>query len=80
MAEVSPTAAEAFIRLGARVCLLLTNEETEQWVQGGAGQLPVRRGTDQLFRWDFLKSLGKTGRDRFRRGPERPQQYPVPYL
>jgi hypothetical protein len=35
ISEVSPTAAEAFIREGARVCLLLNDQETAQWVTEG---------------------------------------------
>jgi Mg-chelatase subunit ChlD len=35
ISKVSPSAAEAFIRYGARVCLLLNDEETEKWVAEG---------------------------------------------
>lgn len=35
ISEVSPAAAEAFIRHGARVCLLLNDLETEKWVSEG---------------------------------------------
>jgi len=35
IAELSPSAAEAFMRNGARICLLLNNQETERWVTEG---------------------------------------------
>ncbi|MEE9403085.1 MAG: hypothetical protein V3V47_07810, partial [Desulfobacteria bacterium] len=35
ISKVSPSAAEAFIRHGARVCLLLNDQETEKWVTEG---------------------------------------------
>lgn len=35
ISEVSPGAAEAFIHLGNRMCLLLTDEETARWVDDG---------------------------------------------
>ncbi len=35
IASVSPAAAEAFVLAGQRACLLLTDEETRQWVAAG---------------------------------------------
>ncbi len=35
ISEVSPSAAEAFIRHGTRVCLLLNDRETKKWVAEG---------------------------------------------
>lgn len=35
IADVSPAAAEAFVLTGQRACLLLTEEETRQWVSAG---------------------------------------------
>ena len=37
IAEVSPGAAEVFIQLGNRMCLLLTDDETARWVDDGLG-------------------------------------------
>ena len=59
IAEVSPTAAEAFIRLGARVCLLLTNEETEQWVQEGLASCQSEKELIGFFDGTSLKGLEK---------------------
>ena len=45
ISEVSTSAAKAFIESGARVCLLLTEEETVQWVtEGIGGYEPEKRG------------------------------------
>lgn len=35
ISRVSPAAGEAFIRYGSRVCLLLNDQETEQWISDG---------------------------------------------
>ena len=35
ISRVAPKAAEGFIRMGSRACLILNNEETEKWVTEG---------------------------------------------
>jgi von Willebrand factor type A domain len=57
IAEVSPEAAEAFIRMGNRMCLLLTDEETIRWVEQG---LDTCRSEDErvsFFNGTSLKAL-----------------------
>lgn len=44
IAEVSPTAAKVFIEHGNRVCLLLSDEETIEWIDDGlAGFAPEKK-------------------------------------
>ena len=59
IAEVSPAAAEAFIRLGSRLCLLLTNEETERWVQEGIASCQSEKELIGFFDGTSLKALEK---------------------
>ena len=66
IAAVSPAAAEAFIRLGSRVCLLLTNEETELWVEGGLASCRLETELVNYFSGTSLKALEK--RDRIASG------------
>jgi len=59
IAKMSPKASEAYIRLGSRLCLLLSAEETSQWIQEG---LTTCRNEDELinyFSGTSLKALEK---------------------
>jgi Mg-chelatase subunit ChlD len=59
ISEVSPKAAEAFIRLGSRVCLLLNNEETGRWVQEGLASCRLETELINYFNGTSLKALEK---------------------
>jgi hypothetical protein len=59
ISEASPAAAEAFIRLGSRVCLLLTNEETERWVREGIASCRLEAELINFFNGTSLKALEK---------------------
>ena len=59
IAAVSPAAAEAFIRLGSRVCLLLNNEETARWVQEGLASCRLEAELINYFNGTSLKALDK---------------------
>ena len=48
ISKISSSAAEAFIRHGARVCLLLNDQETEQWVGEG---LESSRSEEELTKY-----------------------------
>lgn len=75
ISEVSPPAAEAFIRLGTRACLLLNDPEAEQWITEGLGgchaegelinyfssiSLRALEKRDRLASWVTLKERGNT--------------------
>ena len=59
IAAVSPAAAEAFIRLGSRVCLLLNNEETALWVEEGLASCRLETELVNYFNGTSLKALEK---------------------
>ena len=59
ISQVSPAAAEAFIRLGTRMCLLLTNEETAQWVSEGLGSCHSEKELLSYFNGTSLTALEK---------------------
>lgn len=59
ISEVSPAAAEAFIRLGARPYLLLNNQEIEQWVTEGLAGCHTEEGLINYFSGTSLKGLKK---------------------
>jgi Mg-chelatase subunit ChlD len=59
IAAVSPAAAEAFIRQGSRVCLLLNNEETALWVQEGLASCRLEAELINYFNGTSLKALEK---------------------
>lgn len=57
ISEVSPSAAEAFIRLGARICLLLNDEEAEQWVTEGMAECGSEEELIRYFSGTSQKAL-----------------------
>ena len=59
IAAVSPAAAEAFIRLGSRVCLLLNNEEAALWVEEGLASCRLEVELISYFNGTSLKALEK---------------------
>lgn len=59
ISEVSPAAAEAFIRLGARPYLLLNNQEIERWVTEGLAGCRTEEGLINYFSGTSLKALEK---------------------
>jgi hypothetical protein len=66
IAEVSPSAAEAFIRLGNRVCLLLNDQETTDWVAQGLADCHTEEQLINYFSGTSLSALEK--RDRLATG------------
>ena len=54
---ISPPAAENFIRLGSRLCLLLNDEETEKWVAEGLHSSPTEAELQLYFGGGSLKAL-----------------------
>lgn len=59
IAAASPTAAEAFIRQGSRVCLLLNDQETALWVEGGLASCRLEQEFVNYFSGTSLKALEK---------------------
>jgi Mg-chelatase subunit ChlD len=59
IASVSPAAAEAFIRQGSRVCLLLNDEETALWVEEGLASCRLETELINYFNGTSLKALEK---------------------
>ncbi|MFC1833470.1 nitric oxide reductase activation protein NorD [Thermodesulfobacteriota bacterium] len=59
VARRSPDAAEEFIRSGARVCLLLNEVETEQWVENGLGSCGSEEELERYFSGTSLRALDK---------------------
>ena len=57
IAVKSPAAAEGFIDIGNRACLLLTDEETSQWVSGGLATASTEQELVKYFSAGSLKSL-----------------------
>jgi hypothetical protein len=57
VAEYSPAAAEAFIRLGKRACLLLSDDETSRWVGAGIDACRNAKELIDYFSINLLKSL-----------------------
>lgn len=59
ISRVSPSAAEAFIRHGARVCLLLNDQETEKWVAEGLECSHSEEELIKYFSGISFKAMGK---------------------
>ncbi len=59
IAEVSPSAAEAFIRSGNRVCLLLNDEETGDWITQGLDDCHTEEELINFFSGTSLSALEK---------------------
>ena len=57
IAAVSPAAAEAFIRLGSRLCLLLNDEESVRWVQEGLASCHLETEIINYFNGTSLRAL-----------------------
>ncbi len=57
IAAASPPAAEAFMQLGNRMCVLLTDEETEQWVDEGLRTAKTEDELVNFFGGASLKAL-----------------------
>jgi hypothetical protein len=57
IAKVSPAAAEAFIQLGNRMCLLLTDPETAGWVEDGLDTCRSEAEQVNFFSGTSLKAL-----------------------
>ena len=57
IAEVSPGAAEVFIQLGNRMCLLLTDDETARWVDDGLGTCRSEAQQINFFGGTSLKAM-----------------------
>jgi hypothetical protein len=57
IAEASPAAAEAFVQLGRRACLLLTEEETVRWVAAGIETSATEQDLINFFGATSLKAL-----------------------
>ncbi len=57
IAVKSPAAAEGFIQIGNRACLLLTDEETVQWISGGLAYASTEKGLVNYFSAGSLKAL-----------------------
>jgi hypothetical protein len=57
IAEACPAAAEAFVRLGRSACLLLTEEETMQWVTAGIETSATEQDLINFFGATSLKAL-----------------------
>ena len=57
IAKVSPAAAEAFIQLGNRMCLLLTDHETAKWVDDGLDTCRTESERVNFFSGTSLKAL-----------------------
>lgn len=66
IAEISPQAAEAFIKLGNRVCLLLTDQETGDWIAQGLVDCRTEEELINYFSGTSLSALEK--RDRLASG------------
>jgi hypothetical protein len=59
IAEMSPVAAESFIRLGSRVCMLLNDEELRDWVTEGLTRCATEEAFIGYFSGTFLGALAK---------------------
>ena len=57
IAKVSPSAAEAFVQMGNRMCLLLTDEETANWVAEGLDTCRLEQELVNYFSGTSLKAL-----------------------
>ena len=57
IAAVCPPAAEAFVELGNRMCVLLTDEETGQWVEEGLRTAKTEDERVNFFGGASLKAL-----------------------
>jgi len=57
IAAQSFAAAESFINIGNRACLLLTDEETEQWVSGGLSSISAELALVKYFSAGSLKAV-----------------------
>jgi hypothetical protein len=57
IARVSSSAAEAFIQMGNRMCLLLTDEETANWVDEGLDACRSEQELVNFFSGTSLKAL-----------------------
>ena len=57
IAEVSPSAAEAFVQMGNRMCLLLTDQETANWVDEGLKSCRLEKEWVNFFSGTSLKAL-----------------------
>ena len=57
IAAVCPPAAEAFVQMGNRMCVLLTDEETEQWVDEGLRTARTESEWVNFFGGTSLKAL-----------------------
>ena len=66
ISQVFPSASEAFIRLGSRLCLLLSDEETEKWVSEGLVRNRSEAELKVYFSGSSLKAL--EARDSFASG------------
>ena len=62
ISEVSSSAAEAFIRLGSRACLVLNDKEAEQWVSEGLTGCGTEEELINYFSSISLKALEKRDR------------------
>ncbi|MBC8466446.1 MAG: VWA domain-containing protein [Desulfobacteraceae bacterium] len=59
ISEVSPSASEAFIRFGTRVCMLLKDQETERWVSEGMADCGSEEELIKYFSGTSLRALEK---------------------
>ncbi|MDM8556469.1 hypothetical protein QUF75_17225 [Desulfococcaceae bacterium HSG7] len=66
IAVLSPSAAEAFIQTGSKVCLLLNDDEIERWVSEGLADCHTDETLVNYFTGTSLKALEK--RDRIATG------------
>jgi len=66
ISQVSPSTAEDFIRLGSRLCLLLSDEETEKWVSEGLARNLSEAELSVYFSGSSMKAL--EARDSFASG------------
>lgn len=57
IAKVSPSGAEAFIQMGNRMCLLLTDEETANWVDQGLDACRLEQELVNFFSGTSLKAM-----------------------
>jgi len=62
ISEVSSSAAEAFIRHGSRACLVLNDQEAEQWVSEGLAGCRTEEELINYFSSISLKALEKRDR------------------
>lgn len=58
----SPSAAQSFIQHGNRACLLLSDEETVQWVADGIDECRTNEELESFFSGTSLKALEKRDR------------------